>query len=436
MSPSDPFSDFDDDDRTVIRPSPGGRKPQAPKAPSRPARDPGMVPTNLQPVDVEGTNPLIVSAFTLLSLVPKLRNLPFHDAINELQDRLIDEVKNFENQALQKGALRNQVDTAKYLLCALIDETVLNTPWGSRSGWGHNSLSSLFFKKLVGGEEFFQILDQLKQQPTQNLDLLELAYLCLSMGFEGKFRYTNNGLLTLERERQELYLLIQRIKGDPQPELSINWQGKRELSNPLIRHVPLWVLAGIAGVMLMLIYMVFAFTIRDSSDRLYDKLFTLAQSIEKTQPMQLVQPLQVQKPAVFVADRFKALLSNEIAQKKAAVVDGSILRLFNMFRSGSADIKKDFDPILVKIAQALEKESVRIRIVGHTDNQRIKFSTRFASNWHLSTARAESTAIALANFGFPTERMRFEGMADKAPIAPNDTRANRMLNRRIDIHVR
>jgi flagellar motor protein MotB len=54
----------------------------------------------------------------------------------------------------------------------------------------------------------------------------------------------------------------------------------------------------------------------------------------------------------------------------------------------------------------------------------------------LSQARAESAARSLAANGLPAERMRVEAMADKDPIVPNDTTANRALNRRIDIFFR
>jgi type VI secretion system protein ImpK len=436
MKSSDPFSELTDGDKTVIRPSPGGRRAQTPVA--HPQRTAGLVPgrDSVHAIDAAGDNPLIVSAFSLLSLVSKLRNLPFHDAVNELQDRLIAEIRKFESRALAKGASQGQMDIAKYLLCALLDEMVLNTPWGSRSGWGHNSLSSLFYKKLVGGEEFFQILDRLKQQPSQNQDLLELAYLCLSLGFEGKYRYINNGLLTLERERQDLYLLVQRIKGDPQPELSTHWQGVGEEPNPLIRHVPLWVLAGVAGVVLMLIYMGFSFAIRNRSDQLYDKLFEVAQGIGKAPATQLARPLEVVRPVSSIGIRLKRVLAEEITQRKVRVIENRGLRIFNMFSSGNAEIRYDYQPVFGKIVQELQPENFNILVIGHTDNQRLKFSTRFKSNWHLSQARAESTAKALVAGGLDAGRVRSEAMADKDPIAPNNTEANRALNRRIDIFFR
>lgn len=436
MSTSDSILKHKESERTLIRPSPGRRRPRTSKPPTGFGDRSEIGATSSDNFEVTGDNPLITCSFSLLSLVPELRDQAYHEAANALQERMISAIKKFEKSALGKSASRTQVNIAKYFLCSLLDETVLNTPWGSQSGWGHNSLSSLFFKKLVGGEEFFQILDRLKEQPEQNQNLLEMAYLCLSLGFEGKYRYRNNGLLTLERQREELFLLIRRFKGDVQPELSTHWKGVSEMQNPLIRFVPLWVLATVTCVLLLFIYMIFAFTIRDKSDQLYDQLYTVAKRIEKAPPMQLVQPIVLQKATVSLDALFGNLLAAEIAQKKVAIIDGKILRIFDMFLSGSAEIRPEYHPLLSKIARVLKPENVRILIKGHTDNQKVQFSAWFDSNWQLSSARAESAAIALNINGLPKARIDSEGLADKEPIAPNDTEANRALNRRIDIYFR
>ena len=407
MSPSDPFSEFGDDDRTIIRPSPGGRRRQMPPRSTAVFSDPAIDERKFRLSDLEGDNPLIHCSFGLLSLVTKLRNLPQHHAVNELQQQVIGEIQNFENHALQKGASRNQVDIAKYFLCALIDETVLNTPWGHAGGWSNNSLTSFFFHETFGGEKFFQFLDRLKQQPAQNLNLLELTYLCLSLGFQGKYRDTDHGMHALEKERQELYLLIQRLKGGPEPELSIHWQGMRDLRNPLSRYVPLWVLLVVAGAVLMLVYMGYALAIRGTSDKVYDELVAMAQNVEKTKPIQTLRPVQRQKPPTSLSARFRKLLAGEIAQKRVAVLDGPILRIFNSFPSGGARIKEDFRPMLTKIARTLQNDTTRIVVVGHTDSQKIKFSARFKSNWHLSRARAEDAANILNNNGSLGERLSF-----------------------------
>jgi type VI secretion system protein ImpK len=433
MSTSKPLSRNKEAERTVSRPSPGGRRPRTAKLTTSFSDLAAMTSYTLK---VTGDNPLLTSSFSLLSLIPELRDQAFHEAANALQERMITSIKKFEKSALQKGASRTQVNIAKYFLCSLLDETVLNTPWGSQSGWGHNSLSSLFFKKLVGGEEFFQILGRLKEQPDQNQNLLEMAYLCLSLGFEGKYRYRNNGLIAIERQREEIFLLIRQFRGDVPSELSTRWRGAAALRNPLIRFIPLWVLVTVTGVLLLFIYMIFAYTIRDQSDQLYNQLFTVAKRIEKKSQMQLVQPIVAQKPVVSLKALFGNLLADEIARKKVAIIDGKILRIFDMFLSGSAEIRPEYQPLMSKIAKVLNPENVRILVKGHTDNQKIKFSSWYDSNWQLSSARAESAAMAFSQNGLPKTRINSEGLADKEPIAPNDTEANRALNRRIDIYFR
>jgi type VI secretion system protein ImpK len=435
MNPSDPFSKSGDDDRTVIRPSPGGRGRRMTSMP--PAQSGRFeLPENVLRQDYfNGINLLTGSAFYLLSLVPKLRTLSVYHEINNLQDRLVSEIRAFENSALQLGAPQKQVNIAGYFLCALIDETVLNTPWGSQSNWGQNSLLIQFHNEAWAGEKFFQILDRLKQQMAQNLNLLELAYLCLSLGFEGKYRIMDSGHRALDQLHRELYLLIQRIRGDFERSLSIRWKGLRGLRSPLRRQVPLWVITVVTGSLLMLIYLGFAYAINNFSDRVNKELFELARKVKQSQPRLAAEPVAFIQTSTGV-DRFRKLLAGEIAQNMIAVIDGPILRISDAFPSGSDQIKNDFLPLLAKIAREVHNDTTRVLVVGHTDNIKIKFSARFPSNWHLSSARAKNVADIIKGHGLPGDRVRFEGRADGDPIAPNDTAANRARNRRVDIHIR
>ena len=315
MSEQDPFSKFGND-KTVLRPSPGRRIQLKPLIPEqdihvRPGPD-GRYDSASEPVfsEPEGAKPLIDSSFSLLSLIPKLRILPFHHDINELRKNLIVEIKRFEDRALRAGALAAEVETAKYFLCSLVDEAVLNTPWGSQSGWGHNSLSAHFFRKMIGGEEFFHIIDRLKQNPGQNLKLLELAYLCLSLGFEGKYRYSGEGANVLENERQDLYILIQRIRGEAIPPLSLHWQGVKNVGRSLTRQVPLWVPCILLSLVLVLVYFVgFARTINARSERVYGELSAMAQGIEKIKPPDIIRPIQYQPPPPSATNRFREPVS-------------------------------------------------------------------------------------------------------------------------------
>ena len=84
---------------------------------------------------------------------------------------------------------------------------------------------------------------------------------------------------------------------------------------------------------------------------------------------------------------------------------------------------------LKSIADVLkENTSVRVKIIGHTDSDGDD-----AKNMELSQRRAESVKSELASkFGIDASRMETEGAGESKPVAPNDTPANKAMNRRVE----
>ena len=64
------------------------------------------------------------------------------------------------NASRRAGVPAEDVLAARYALCTVIDEAVLNTPWGAQSDWSGQSLLVTFHRESAGGEKFFQILDR------------------------------------------------------------------------------------------------------------------------------------------------------------------------------------------------------------------------------------------------------------------------------------
>ena len=92
-------------------------------------------------------------------------------------------------------------------------------------------------------------------------------------------------------------------------------------------------------------------------------------------------------------------------------------------------------PILKKINEVLTQTDGLIAVAGHTDNIPISTS-RYRSNWELSTSRATSVVHELLRYNtIPPERFVLEGYADTRPLAPNDSAENRATNRRVEIVV-
>ena len=54
-----------------------------------------------------------------------------HSDVNGLYERTIQEIRNYENNAKNLGLDNKQTLIARYILCAAIDEMVLNTHWNN-----------------------------------------------------------------------------------------------------------------------------------------------------------------------------------------------------------------------------------------------------------------------------------------------------------------
>lgn len=442
MVQNDPFGN---DDKTVLRPSPGGRAPRSSTPTQTPPpfsqhtlqRDDLMT---LGALSVAGSNSLLDLSSAILSLAARLRTSVIYSAVDDLKQKLAKQISEFETKSIGAGFPQEQVRKASYALCSFLDETIQNTPWGSQSNWGHQSLLIVFHKEAWGGERFFQILEQLVKQPSQNLHLLEFFYVLLSFGFEGKYRLMNSGLNELERHRLEVYQLIQRVKGDFPSELSPRWQGQHSGKRALLSEVPLWVFASIAAGLLLLCYLGFVFFLNNTADPVYRQLIALSKEPVKLASSSYIPPIvqatptpqPVAKPRL---ERFKPLLRKEIAKDMVEVVDDSILRIKNSFKSGSDKVKPQFMPMLKKIAEELGKEQDAIVVTGHTDNIPI-FSARFPSNWDLSVARAQTVLTILEKLGHLSGSARAEGRGDADPLVDNDTKAHRAINRRVDILIK
>jgi type VI secretion system protein ImpK len=123
-------------------------------------------------------------------------------------------VENFAQNALHNGVETSQMSVARYVLCTVVDEAVVTTAWGKESDWSQMSLLSRFHNETSGGEKFFHLLERMSKNPAKHLPTLELMYLCLALGFEGKYRIQPRGLLELENLRDALYRQIRHLRPD------------------------------------------------------------------------------------------------------------------------------------------------------------------------------------------------------------------------------
>ena len=428
MTHDDPFAE---PERTVIRPNPGGRRAAAPVAAASavPAAGTGS------PVDLSsgGLNPLVAAVAPILALAIRLRGAASPPNIEALRERIAGELRAVQERL---AALDQPVEAKRagsYAACATIDDVISNTPWGA-SQWARQTMTALFFREAQGGERFFQILGQLNKDPGRFGDVLELMYLCLSLGFEGRLRVAG-GAAELQRIREGLIGTLSRRRPAPAPELSPHWRGLEHPHRPLTSFLPGWVVAVAAAALATVAYVGFYFALNGASDALFDKFAALpppgpvALQIAAPTPPPVMHDQTLARLKVFLADEVRRGLV-ELSETARTVTIR--MRGQQMFGSGSADVTERTLPLIRRIGQALAAEPGNVLVLGYTDNVPIR-SLRFPSNYHLSAARAQSVAVLLKKMLKNPQRVSAEGRGDADPLVPNDTAADRALNRRIEI---
>jgi chemotaxis protein MotB len=172
----------------------------------------------------------------------------------------------------------------------------------------------------------------------------------------------------------------------------------------------------------------------------------------KIQVEQLEKELESAKQAVGTAEKkihealtegVKAELSTEVATGEVKITKDNKISIAGdvLFPSGKAELTAKAQAILLKIAPMLKKpEFARayIRVEGHTDNQPIvKKETleNYATNWHLSVARAISVLMELKKLGVPEDRMYAAGYGEWMPRVANQGKKGHPENRRVEIAV-
>ena len=427
-------------DRTQ-RPRPGaGRRgmPDSgfPRTTTAGVREFEPIPDVVRPFLGLGLNPLVQSATPLLLLTGELRNASSID-VSDLRRHVLEEIRRFEEQARAAGVRSEIVLAARYALCAGLDEAVLSTSWGAQSEWAQHPVLVALHREAWGGEKFFEMLDRICVDPPRHIDLMELQYLILALGFTGKYHMLDRGREHVADLQRNLFRTIRSHRGSAATELSLQWRGLEDRRNRLVRYVPWWVVVAAAVAMLAVTFVVY-----------YSRLATQAEPLQAQLARVGIEDFAVPPPAVPPPARpvegptLKQLLAPEEAAGALSVDEAGgrtviTVRAGDLFGSGSAAVNTSYEGTLDSIAAALNKVPGRVMVVGHTDDQPIR-SLQFHDNYELSRERAVGVATILKKTMENPARMTWRGVGSSEPrYRPDSEPENRARNRRVEIiHLR
>jgi len=203
------------------------------------------------------SNPILECATSLLAYMSVFRKPDRGARVNPKFRRVVmSGFDEFERKAFEYKIPMQIVKEAKYALCSYIDEIVLTSNWPGRLDWMAKPLQLEFFGEHVGGEGFFIRLNNLRQQGEQYVNLLEVYYVCLQLGFEGVYRM--RGLEQLMALQVDLRSQIQGYRKYKSEHLSPAGMPANSVMAQMRREVPYWVIGTVTLASIFFTYLGYA----------------------------------------------------------------------------------------------------------------------------------------------------------------------------------
>ena len=450
------MSDEYNPNRTVFRPSPlqglRGNEATTPPAqgpgplaftppPPSQATAAARLPDDdipLPPQAPQVRNVMMTKAAGILALAASVRSGRAQIEPPRLHAEAVSAITAFDQASQAAGYPEEQRQRGKYALCATIDDIAQNLPGSAHDGaeWARRSLTVHFFQEAIGGDRFWQLVDDMLARPAQFGDLIELYHACLAAGFEGRLRVTQDGKRRLQEIMTSLYAAMEHVRKLSKLELSPHWRGEPTPAG----RVGFWsILALAAGIMLgllLLIYVILRLVLMETGGPASKAL----QQINPDQPLRLSR-LAPGPPAIASGQlgALRTFLAPEISQHLVVVEeDGSSLRVRTtvgqLFASGSDQLNPAQRPLFERVAAAIQNQPGAVRVEGYTDSDQVK-TLNFPDNIALSQARADVVSGILKSRLTDGGRVSAKGFGAASPIAPNATAQGKSLNRRVEITV-
>lgn len=189
------------------------------------------------------------------------------DNPESLRRKIKDLFDDLDRKAKRATIESEHVHDVKFALVAFIDEVIAASDWEHKDSWLANPMQLELFNRNDAGDEFFARVEQLRKRAHTNADVLEVYYLCMALGFKGKYAF---------QDTDRLRLLIDDTENDLRRAVDIQMQGllspngkrRDKIADVVKEEIPLWVI-GVAAVAIGFLYFIaMTFVINGSADKI------------------------------------------------------------------------------------------------------------------------------------------------------------------------
>ena len=181
--------------------------------------------------------------------------------------RVVDSLlKQVEERGEALGYKERHLQTVKFALAAFVDETVLTADFPLREEWEKYPLQLEYVGEHLAGLTFFDRLDEMMKssESEAEIDVIEVCYLCLLLGYKGKYNiYYEEQLRSVIENVADFLRRAGRLRAGS---LSPHWKVTDQPEPQKDPGLPAWMKigGGVAVGLFILIYMILNFLL--SSD--------------------------------------------------------------------------------------------------------------------------------------------------------------------------
>jgi type VI secretion system protein ImpK len=336
-------------------------------------------------------------------------------AFNEVREKVLALLNAQDERVKASGVAVETFREARFAVLSWVDEVILNSNWPQRNQWHHLMLT--YYGTLNAGEEFFRHLEQL---PSHLNDVREIYYLCLSLGFQGRYAVGDDPR-ELKDLKVNLYKQLCAASGDIRQHFNRLFPEAYQKAIPApaapARIKVVWYVAALS--IPLILFVGYFWLLRHEANLILAKLVA---------PQPLPPPVDWPRRLV---DELRARGFYAVDEPKAVRI---ILQSL-LFATGSKELKPEarekIDGIVATVKQYAPQQEIVIE--GHASREK---DTAEPQNQKLSEDRARTVADAFIRAGYSSGKISAVGYGTMKPVALNDTEEGRARNRRVEVVVR
>ena len=331
-------------------------------------------------------------------------------SLSEFRSKVIALVDIQEDRAKSSGVPIEAFREARFAVLSWVDEMILNSKWSHRSQWQH--LMLVYYGTVNAGEEFFRRLSSISSQAN---DILEIYYLCITLGFEGQYAF-GDGNRELQTLKQRLYKQLCTTRGDIRqnyPRLFPEaYQKASAAPQALPKSNRVWYI--LMACVPFLLFVIYFFLLHRESTRIIAELRA---------PTEAPAPPSRDWSSSLIEELRRRSVPAEESSQGVLITLPSLL-----FQANSADLNSQADRTINDIVETVKRHAPdrSIWVEGHASKE-----GNPELNRTLSDKRARVVAEAFVRSGFRREKISPWGVGSEKP-KPG---ASDAANRRVEITV-